>query len=282
MPAAPHATAPLQRIECGREITASDKLRTSRLLSCIDQSGEVHTLLLKARPAAEFNPLKEAVAAQALRQAAALVTGPKGLGPASSPQLIASHVLPLAPAARGDGGFVASALVHYRSTAFNLEAWLAKEHTAAHAAGIDAVPPPVASRMFSDAACGAAVGVASGKADGADAATIWSELRHSTRPVLHRLLLQHSRSAEAWAERRECFSRSVAAGCIAGWVVGLGDRAPRSLLYDAHSGQLLHTRLHSLLDTARTLPLPEEVPFRLTRELQACAAPTAPVAPTAL
>ena len=100
--------------------------------------------------------------------------------------------------------------------------------------------------------------------------------------MLHRLLLQHSRCAEAWVERRECFSRSVAAGCIAGWVVGLGDRAPRSLLYDAQSGQLLHTRLHSLLDTARTLPLPEEVPFRLTRELQACAAPTAPVAPTAL
>ena len=46
--------------------------------------------------------------------------------------------------------------------------------------------------------------------------------------MLHRLLLQHSRSAEAWAARRECFGRSVAAGCIAGWVVGLGDRAPRS------------------------------------------------------
>jgi hypothetical protein len=151
MPAAPHATAPLQRIECRREMAASDKLRTSRLLACVDQSGEVHPLLLKARPAAEFNPFKEAVAAQALCQAAALVTGPKGLGPASSPQQIASHVLPLAPAARGDGGFVAAALVHYRSAAFNLEAWLAREHSAAHAAGIDAVTPPVASHMFSDA-----------------------------------------------------------------------------------------------------------------------------------
>ena len=151
VPAAPHATVPLQRIEYRRKIDASDKLRTSRLLACVDQGGEIHTLLLKARPAAEFNPLKEAVAAQALRQAAALVTGPKGLGPASSPQQIASHVLPLAPAALGDGGFVAAALVHYRSAAFNLEAWLAREHSAAHAAGIDAVTPPVASRMFSDA-----------------------------------------------------------------------------------------------------------------------------------
>ena len=100
--------------------------------------------------------------------------------------------------------------------------------------------------------------------------------------MLHRLLLQHSRSPEDWADRRARFSQSVAAGCMAGWVVGLGDRAPRSLLYDARSGQLLHTRLHALLDTARTLPLPEEVPFRLTRELQARAAPAlaAPAAPT--
>ena len=125
------------------------------------------------------------------------------------------------------------------------------------------------------AQAGVVLAVAAGKAadaDGTDAATIWTDLSHGTRPVLHRLLLQHSRSAEAWAERRERFSRSMAAGCVAGWVVGLGDRAPRSLLYEPRSGQLLHTRLHALLDTARTLPLPEEVPFRLTRELQACAA----------
>ena len=83
---------------------ASDQLRSSRLLACVDQSGEAHLLLLKARPAPEFNPLKEAVAAQALRQAGALVSGPKGCGPASAPQQIASEVLPLAPAARGDGG----------------------------------------------------------------------------------------------------------------------------------------------------------------------------------
>ena len=130
---------------------ASDKLRTSRLLACVDQSGEAHPLLLKARPAPEFNPLKEAVAAQALRQAGALVSGPKGCGPASAPQQIASEVLPLAPAARGDGGAVASALVHYRSAACNLDAWLAAEHSAAHAAGVDAVTPSVAARMFSDA-----------------------------------------------------------------------------------------------------------------------------------
>ena len=130
---------------------ASDQLRTSRLLACVDQSGEEHPLLLKARPAPEFNPLKEAVAAQALRQAGALVSGPKGCGPASAPQQIASEVLPLAPAARGDGGAVASALVHYRSAACNLDAWLAAEHSAAHAAGVDAVTPSVAARMFSDA-----------------------------------------------------------------------------------------------------------------------------------
>ena len=55
-----------------------------------------------------------------------------------------------------------------------------------------------------------------------------------------------------WDEQRS----GVGRGHGWGWVVGLGDRAPRSLLYDARSGQLLHARLHSLLETARTLPLP--------------------------
>ena len=131
---------------------------------------------------------------------------------------------------------------------------------------------------FCGAQVGAAAAVAGGNADGALAAG-WAAICGGTRPLLHRLLLQHSRSPQAWIERRERFGQSLAAGCVAGWVVGLGDRAPRSLLYDPRSGQLLHTRLHLVLSTALTLPLPEEVPFRLTRELRDGLGPSGDGAP---
>ena len=52
-----------------------------------------------------------------------------------------------------------------------------------------------------------------------------------------------------------------------GYVVGLGDRHVQNILIDTNTAQFIHIDLGVAFEQGKTLPTPETVPFRLTRDV---------------
>ncbi|VDM66390.1 unnamed protein product [Strongylus vulgaris] len=64
------------------------------------------------------------------------------------------------------------------------------------------------------------------------------------------------------------YRKSLAQWSIVTYVVGLGDRHLSNLLFELKTCKLVHIDLGMILEySKRTLPIPERVPFRLTRDL---------------
>nr|CAJ2466252.1 unnamed protein product [Leishmania braziliensis] len=86
-------------------------------------------------------------------------------------------------------------------------------------------------------------------------------------PALHYFFLEEYSSAPAWVDRQQTFTRSVAASSIVGYVVGLGDRHINNILLQKGTAEVVHIDLGIAFDQGRLLPVPELVPFRLTRNI---------------
>lgn len=83
---------------------------------------------------------------------------------------------------------------------------------------------------------------------------------------LAQVLWHQSGDAEAWLERRLCYTRSVAVMSMVGHVLGLGDRHPSNLMLDRRNGAVIHVDFGDCFDIAmKRTKFPERVPFRLTR-----------------
>lgn len=96
------------------------------------------------------------------------------------------------------------------------------------------------------------------------------EIWKKTRPVFRHFFLERSESAQEWFSMRLAYTRSVAASSMAGFIVGLGDRHTGNILIREdreRCGQLVHIDLGMVFDQGKLLPIPEKVPFRLTREM---------------
>jgi ataxia telangiectasia mutated family protein len=59
----------------------------------------------------------------------------------------------------------------------------------------------------------------------------------------------------------------VATTSIVGHVLGLGDRHTSNILLDNSTGEVVHIDLGIAFDQGKLLPIPELVPFRLTRDI---------------
>ena len=70
-----------------------------------------------------------------------------------------------------------------------------------------------------------------------------------------------------WYEKRLNYTRSVATSSIVGYIVGLGDRHVQNILIDAKNADIVHIDLGIAFDQGKILPIPETVPFRLTRDI---------------
>ncbi|GET85446.1 phosphatidylinositol 3-kinase-like protein [Leishmania tarentolae] len=86
-------------------------------------------------------------------------------------------------------------------------------------------------------------------------------------PALHYFFLEEYLSAQAWVARQQIFSRSVAASSIVGYIVGLGDRHVNNILLHRRTAEVVHIDLGIAFDQNKLLPIPELVPFRLTRNM---------------
>ncbi|KAF2031202.1 hypothetical protein EK21DRAFT_88334 [Setomelanomma holmii] len=96
---------------------------------------------------------------------------------------------------------------------------------------------------------------------------VWQKIADNFHPVLRYFLLERFQDPDEWFERRLAYTRSTAAISILGHVLGLGDRHCHNILLDEKSGEVIHIDLGVSFEAGRVLPVPEVVPFRLTRDL---------------
>jgi ataxia telangiectasia mutated family protein len=86
-------------------------------------------------------------------------------------------------------------------------------------------------------------------------------------PVMRYFFTERFHSPDEWFIKRLAYTRSTAAISILGHVVGLGDRHGHNILLDSKSGEVVHIDLGIAFEMGRVLPIPENVPFRLTRDI---------------
>lgn len=86
-------------------------------------------------------------------------------------------------------------------------------------------------------------------------------------PVLRFFLLDRFLDPDEWFEKRLMYTRSTAAISMLGYILGLGDRHGQNILLDEKTGEVVHIDLGIAFETGRVLPVPELVPFRLTRDI---------------
>jgi len=86
-------------------------------------------------------------------------------------------------------------------------------------------------------------------------------------PIMRFFFMEHFLDPDEWFKKRLNYSRSTAAISILGHVLGLGDRHGHNILLDYRTGEAVHIDLGVAFEAGRVLPIPEVVPFRLTRDL---------------
>lgn len=87
------------------------------------------------------------------------------------------------------------------------------------------------------------------------------------RPVFRHFFLERFPAPAAWFEHRLAYARSLAVASMVGYVVGLGDRHVYNILLDQDTAELVHIDFGVAFEQGKRLPIPECVPFRLTRDL---------------
>ncbi|KAJ2615185.1 Serine/threonine-protein kinase tel1, partial [Coemansia sp. RSA 1365] len=104
-------------------------------------------------------------------------------------------------------------------------------------------------------------------ADASRRRAVFDRVCEQAPPIFRFFFFENFAAPSCWYARRDTYIRSAAAASIAGWALGIGDRHLQNILVDHKSAELVHIDLGIAFDLGRLLPIPELVPFRLTREL---------------
>lgn len=95
----------------------------------------------------------------------------------------------------------------------------------------------------------------------------FSRITEKIKPQLRRFFFQSFVHAHDWYESRNRYTKSVVTSSIVGYLLGLGDRHLNNILIDIKTGEPIHIDLGVAFDQGKLLPIPELVPFRLTRDI---------------
>jgi ataxia telangiectasia mutated family protein len=96
---------------------------------------------------------------------------------------------------------------------------------------------------------------------------VYREVAAKHQPVLRHFFFERFQDPDDWFQKRLNYTRSTATISILGWILGLGDRHCHNILLDEKSGEAIHIDLGVAFEAGRVLPVPEVVPFRLTRDI---------------
>lgn len=87
------------------------------------------------------------------------------------------------------------------------------------------------------------------------------------QPVFRHFFYEYFPDPVLWYGAIEKYSHSVAISSIVGHMLGLSDRHTQNILLDVNTGEVIHIDLGMAFEQGRLLPTPEQVPFRLTRDI---------------
>ncbi|KAI1126695.1 phosphatidylinositol 3 [Nemania abortiva] len=87
------------------------------------------------------------------------------------------------------------------------------------------------------------------------------------QPVMRYFFMEYFNDPDEWFTKRTAYTRTTAAISMLGHVLGLGDRHGHNILLDSKNGEVVHIDLGVAFESGRVLPVPELVPFRLTRDI---------------
>jgi ataxia telangiectasia mutated family protein len=96
---------------------------------------------------------------------------------------------------------------------------------------------------------------------------IYRKVTERFHPVMRYFFMEYFPDPDEWFHKRTAYTRTTAAISMLGHVLGLGDRHGHNILLDTKTGEVVHIDLGVAFEMGRILPVPELVPFRLTRDV---------------
>lgn len=97
--------------------------------------------------------------------------------------------------------------------------------------------------------------------------TAYRKVIEKFHPVMKYFFMENFVDPDEWFAKRLAYTRTTAAISMLGHVLGLGDRHGHNILLDSKTGEVVHIDLGVAFEMGRILPVPELVPFRLTRDI---------------
>ncbi|KAJ4469561.1 hypothetical protein J3R30DRAFT_3551103 [Lentinula aciculospora] len=96
---------------------------------------------------------------------------------------------------------------------------------------------------------------------------VYLQCMQKFKPVMRHYFTEIHKTPIAWFRTRLNYTRSVATTSIVGYILGLGDRHTSNILMDNSKGEVIHIDLGVAFDQGKLLPVPENVPFRMTPDM---------------
>ncbi|KAL6454284.1 TEL1 Serine/threonine-protein kinase TEL1 [Candida maltosa Xu316] len=93
------------------------------------------------------------------------------------------------------------------------------------------------------------------------------KIEKGIKPVLRYFFQENFLTPDFWFQSRIKYTHGIATSSIVGYMLGLGDRHCNNILLDKSTGEPIHIDLGVAFDQGKLLPVPETVPFRLTRDV---------------
>ena len=86
-------------------------------------------------------------------------------------------------------------------------------------------------------------------------------------PITHLWFASRFKDTAKWFNAQSTYTRSTAVWSMVGYIVGLGDRHAENILFNKETGAAVHVDFCCMFDRAKSLDVPECVPFRLTQNI---------------